>query len=55
MQVKVRAGVYVVWIEQDGRRAVATVIGDQIDRVQVSDPDLDGALTAALAEARFVG
>jgi len=54
-QVKVRAGVYVVWIEQDGRRAVATVIGDEIDRVQVSDPELDGALTAALAEVRFVG
>jgi len=54
-QVKVRAGVYVVWIEQDGRRAVATVIGDEIDRVQVCDPELDGALTAALAEVRFVG
>jgi lipoate---protein ligase len=53
--VKVRAGVYVVWIEQEGKRAVATVVRGQVERVEVSDPELDGALTAALAKARLVG
>jgi len=54
-QVKVRAGVYVVWTEHEGSRAVATVVGDRIERGPVADPELDGALTAALASARFVG
>jgi lipoate---protein ligase len=54
-QVKVRAGVYVVWTEQDGRRAVATVVRDRIERMHVSDPEMDGALTAALARVRLVG
>jgi lipoate---protein ligase len=54
-QVKVRAGVYVVWTELEGRRAMATVVGGTVERAEVSDPELDGALTAALAQARFVG
>jgi lipoate-protein ligase A len=54
-QVKVRAGVYVVWTEHQGSRAVATVVGDRIERLPVADPELDGALTAALASGRFVG
>jgi len=53
-QVKVRAGVHVVWTEQEGRRALATVVHGHIERMQVSDPGLDGALTAALAKARLV-
>lgn len=54
-QVKVRAGVYVVWTELEGSRAMATVVGGKIERMEMSDPALDGALTAALAEARLVG
>ena len=54
-QVKVRAGVYVVWTEIEGSRAMATVVGGKIERMEMSDPALDGALTAALAEARLVG
>ena len=52
-EVKVRAGVHVVWTEQEGSRALATVVGGHIERMQVSDPGLDGALTAALAKARL--
>jgi len=54
-EVKVRAGVHVVWTEQEGRRALATVVGGHIERMQVSDPGLDGALTAALAKVRLPG
>jgi lipoate-protein ligase A len=54
-QVKVRAGVYVAWIELEGSRAMATVVGGKIERMLLSDPGLDGALTAALAKARLVG
>jgi lipoate-protein ligase A len=54
-QVKVRAGVYVVWTELEGSRAMATVVGGKIERMEMSDPALDGVLTAALAEARLVG
>ena len=52
-EVKVRAGVHVVWTEQEGSRALATVVSGHIERMQVSDPGLDGALTAALAKARL--
>ena len=52
-EVKVRAGVHVVWTTQEGNRALATVVGGHIERMQVSDPGLDGALTAALAKARL--
>jgi lipoate-protein ligase A len=54
-QVKVRAGVYVVWTELEGSQAMATVVGGKIERMEMSDPALDGALAAALAEARLVG
>jgi len=53
-QVKVRAGVYVAWIELEGRRAMATVVDGRIERMQVSDPELVGALSVALAMARLV-
>jgi lipoate-protein ligase A len=54
-QVKVRAGVYVAWIELEGSRAMATVVRGKIERMQMSDPGMDGPLTAALARARLVG
>ncbi|HZQ79959.1 MAG TPA: hypothetical protein VFE55_21705 [Acidimicrobiia bacterium] len=54
-QVKVRAGVYVAWIELEGSRAMATVVRGRIERMEMSDPGLDGALTAALSRARLVG
>lgn len=52
-EVKVRAGVHVVWTEQEGNRALATVVRGHVERMQGSDPGLDGALTAALAKARL--
>jgi lipoate---protein ligase len=54
-QVKVRAGVYVVWVEHERRRAMATVVGGQVERAWVSDPELDRRLETALAEARLLG
>jgi lipoate-protein ligase A len=53
-EVKVRAGVHVVWTEHEGGRAVATVVRGHVERMHVSDPELDGALSAALAQARLV-
>jgi hypothetical protein len=33
---------------------VATVVRGHVERMHVSDPELDGALSAALAQARLV-
>ena len=52
-QVKVRAGVFVVSTEHERTRAVASVVGGQIERASVSDPELNG--TGAAVEARLVG
>ena len=40
--VKVRAGVWVFCAEHERARAVGSVIGGRIERVSVSDPDLNG-------------
>jgi lipoate-protein ligase A len=52
-QVKVRAGVFVLWAEHERSRAVASVIGGRIERARVSDPELNGA--AATVEHRLAG
>lgn len=53
-QVKVRAGVFVVWVEHERKTAMATVVRGRVERAGVSDPEVDGRLTAALAGARLV-
>src|SRR5207249_2329100 len=45
-EVKVRAGVHVVWTEQEGRRALATVVGEHLKR---------GEAFGSLEAAKFVG
>jgi lipoate-protein ligase A len=51
--VKLRAGVWVFCAEYERARAVASVVGGRIERVRVSDPELDGA--AAGVERRLCG
>jgi lipoate-protein ligase A len=50
-QVKVRAGVFVVWVEHERSRAMATVVRGRVERAGVSDPEVDKRLTAALSGA----
>jgi lipoate-protein ligase A len=52
-EVKVRAGVHVVWVEDGETRAIATVVRGRVERAEVSDPEVDRRLTAALAGARL--
>lgn len=52
-RVKVRADVFVVYGEQAGVRALATVVGDSIERARVGAAHLNG--TAAALERALVG
>ncbi|MDQ3944627.1 MAG: hypothetical protein M3357_05645 [Actinomycetota bacterium] len=51
--VKVRSRVWVFCAEHEGARAVAGVVRDRIDRIRISDPELNG--DGAAIEARLAG